>query len=176
MRKEYGAAVRKQFQKRISQILPQFALVKGEKNTAPGAPLYRYSVAEDLAFYIYLALAGLHDKFTVEIAWSRDGHFPEPVAFANPRDESKESGLCFRLCLLWNLPDYWWIVEPSESTARLIQRAREWDYSLPPAEEFLPNIPIALDDVFAKIEEYAIPYFQEIAAKRGYRWPEGKTD
>ena len=78
----------------------------------------------------------------------------------------------FRLGMLCESKrDKWWFIEPelslAESAQRLMQTL-EGHLHNPPVEQYLLNVPIVVEDAIQHILQYAMPYFEKIAAEHGY--------
>jgi hypothetical protein len=168
MRKEYSSYLRKEFDSKVKDALPNFSVVNGEPHTVKGSPLYRHIVEEALSLYVYLAIDGLFNEFTVELAWSTSQCFPQWRPFDDPRPISGDSSR-IRLSRLWDTKsDFWWAIEPRDTPSEAIRRVKEFDMSLPPASQFLPNVKTAVQDVIQKLENYGIPYLTQVIIEHGY--------
>ena len=49
-----------------------------------------------------------------------------------------------------------------------MRRHREFDFEPRPVEPYLPGIPALVEDAVNKIVEYAVPYFEKVAADHGH--------
>ena len=167
MRKEYAKAVRKEFCARFEKALPQFELSNDKESAGSGARLYELVVSDNLALYICLGMSRNFEEFIVEIAWSEQRRFPSSYLALEP--EPKNGEIFRHLPRLWNKSNYsWWVVEPRDSLEEIKRRFREFDFERPPAELYLPRIPALVEDAVSKIIEYAVPYFEKVAAEHGY--------
>jgi len=153
MRKEHANRTRKLFQAHLQNALPQFEARKGELNISPGNRLYRLVVASDLFLYIYLVIHDNADKFNIDIGHSKDDCFPIEVFFVNPKETMAAFSSCFRLNELWQEKDPWWAIQ-GDMTETVIDQLSQ------------------IDDLMAKafndIQNYAVPYFEELVKLRGY--------
>lgn len=115
MRKEYGQALRKLFEKSMAAHFPDF---KPEKVTSmylfPGERPFRRHVEGVADLWVILSPSQKADEFSVEVAWSRQFRFPElsmrpsPV----PPQEAFERDECsVRVGELAHGHDHWFVVE-----------------------------------------------------------------
>jgi len=189
MRSKLGNAVRKEFESRLSQRLPQFRPVKPERieifgkmeqEIPPGWRLYLWHFREDLYFYLLLVIGPqkLGDAFTVECAWTRNARFPALADLMEPydiprcnivHDEPKDGDFKFRIGTLWEpRADHWWWVAPRMSFEEFSKwvRSEEFKQGLPEPEmsieDALRNVNTCVEDAVNHIVEYAMPYFEHI--------------
>ena len=167
MRKEYGTAVRKEFCARFEKALPQFKLSNDKESAGPGARLYELVVSENLTLYACLGMSRSFEEFVIEVAWSEHNRFPPEHLFSN--NEPKNGEACRQLPKFWcKGSSRWWVVEPRDSFEEIMRRHREFDFEPRPVEAYLPGIPALVEDAVNKIMEYAVPYFEKVAAEHGY--------
>jgi hypothetical protein len=115
MRKEYTKALNNLFEKEMRERLPQFDLKKIKSTYLwPGEQPYLWSPLEDVHLYVILS-PGLKgdDEFSLDIAWSKKGRFPEIGARAagTPLPGYKEfesSKFACRLTTLANSQQEFW--------------------------------------------------------------------
>lgn len=154
MQSKLAPVVRKTFAARLQAALPQFQEIKtGE--IPSGSRLYGWTVAPDLTCYLLLLLSPTQDRFTVELAWSRNGLFPADLIMRLPDDPPVDDAHRFRLPLLWTDPrqDFWWQIgpPPGQGAADLTHQAAA-----------------QVEDAVGHIVRAALPYFQQIARTYGH--------
>ena len=131
MRKEYSTLLRREFDKLLTNRLPNFSISKGESCAAKGSLVYKCNVAKDFALYIYLYIDELFDEFTVEVGWSTDQKLPALKPFSTPQDTVHDQGTRMRLSRFWDpKSDYWWVIQPRDTPEEAIRRIREFDMSI----------------------------------------------
>jgi hypothetical protein len=167
MFKEYANELRKRFEARLKKEFPQFRSKKKDDNLAAGNRLYQCIIADNVHLYILLGIHDNSEEFTVDVAHSTTNSLPIEDAFYRPIEGQIEGDVCFRLSSFWSSKDDWWVIEkiPLEKMAQvLIAR----DFKPLPPEQFVPRIEQLLDDVMDKLQKYAVPWFEKIAAQHGY--------
>ena len=168
MRSKLGKAVRARFAARLRGVLPQFREIKTAE-IPPGSRLYCWERAPDLSFYLLLLVFPQWDEFTIEVAWSRKGQFPDRTMFCDPDEEPQDGTLGFRLGRLWEVnKGVWWQLTEYPSPAQLERSLLTGQDVMPPVEEIMPNVIPMVDDAINRIVEYAVPYFTKVAKKYGY--------
>ena len=179
MRKEIGEAVRKRFNARMKETLPQFREFKsaGATGIVSGSRVYCCQAAPDLFFFLILVPSVKDlDRFTLEGAWSKDRRVPSRLgSLSDVPDES----LRFRLPSLWNVPhgDYWW--ELTETRHTHTMTSEEFDDWLrnqeqvlkERIEEGLQRARGCVDDAIEQIIDYGLPFFDGVAKTQGYPSP-----
>jgi hypothetical protein len=162
--------VRETFERRLGEELPRFQRATQVK-ISPECRLYEWGYDEKLRFFIVLQTHQSEDRFTIEVAWSKngvwpDGHVPLP---ASPSLDTPSGEMRFRIGLLWsNQPDHWWQLLPGGQDVvwRPAPRASEeiWRAiaSPPPIEDVLKVVPAVVDDAMEKIHAFVIPYFERV--------------
>ena len=116
MRKEYGKVLRGQFDKKLSEDVPDFKHVNVKsKYIFPGERAYAWEVSDKICCWLILVPDQDADlRFTVEIGWSRLGRFPELTMRPSATLEGKEDKIytekecILRLSQLWSNLDPWW--------------------------------------------------------------------
>jgi hypothetical protein len=100
---QVGAELRRQ--------MPEVAEVKSEP-LPTACRLYGWKGDDALTFFAMFQVDRYDDAFTVEIGWSRDGHWPEAFSLKppEPKDAEQNRGTRFRLGRLWMDKDVWWPV------------------------------------------------------------------
>lgn len=194
--RKLGQAVRRAFDSRLIQRLPQFVNYKPAvaSGATAGCRYYRCAVAPDLCFYLLLDMHGKRDAFTVEIAWATvDEWVPHQMVFG--LDEVPNNGIFhFRLTHLLedSHTDLWWEFARTRTSgvdAELLVQSRiiaplSFDFdgkqfieeSAEARASFVKSsldlVQPAVDDAVARICKYALPYFGETSKARGHaaRW------
>lgn len=149
-------------------MLPQFQVYESIK-AHQGSRLYGWSAPPNVTFFIALIIdTKARERFTIEIGWSIDGKYRCGPTTSNPEDSSTEPAISFRLSRLWERggKEKWWeltkqmpdntseTLSPEEFIAQLMND----DF----IQDGLKNIGPIIEEVFALISEYAIPYFDRI--------------
>ena len=167
MKKEYAKAVRKEFRARFEKALPQFKLSEDKRDLPPGGRLYELVLSDSLTLYAAIGMSRNFEEFMVDIAWSEHGRFPSSYLALEP---GPKDGEVFRqLPRFWNKGSYpWWVVEPRDTHEETMRRFREHDFEPRPIEPYLPGIPALVEDAVNMIMEYAVPYFEKVAAEHGH--------
>lgn len=183
MRTELARAVREKFTAHLEKMLPQFRLQKGQK-IGPRCYLYSWNVAPDLTFFVMLQISTKADEeFTLEVAFSSDGRFPDellailPFNFAEIGTRGLASRPAWRVRLgnLWRQnerdKDYWWEVTPRLDHHELAQRMKDLvslgKMNEMPLEEALARVEPAVASAVEKLTEYGMPFLLEVASHRG---------
>ena len=176
MRAALATVLRKAFERRLKDELPQFRRVL---NLAlpDECRVYEWSVTELFRLYLMLQLHRQEDSFTIEIGWSLDGHWPEDPSFPDaPPEVSECREAKFRIGLLWSRnPDFWWDLAPRPSAVPLEEALKDYDAFLegfkkrPDISEGLAKVEPVVGDAFAHLRQHALPYFEKIAAAAGVK-------
>jgi hypothetical protein len=174
MRSNVATAVRKTFERRLRDELPQFRRVNGLA-VPDVCRVYEWRATELLRLYLMLQLHRREDSFTIEIGWSLDGRWPEHPSF--PRSLPRPGDfreVTFRIGLLWSEdPDFWWDLAPSPSAVPLDEALKDYGAFLegvknrPNVSEVIARVAPAVEDVFVRLREHGLPYFREIATAAG---------
>lgn len=172
MRSALGRAVREIFSRRLEEELPRFQRKTGVK-ISPECRIYEWAHDENLRFFLVLQFHRSEDRFTFEVAWSKNGAWPEghvPLP-DSPLLDSPSGEMRFRVGLLWKVqPDHWWQVVPGGLHAVPAQAPRDpealWREitNPPPIEDALKEIPAVVEDAIAKIKAFVVPYFERVSA------------
>lgn len=154
MKHPLGATVKKLLERRLREVFPGLQRVR--KAAIPGgSDLYEWKHTDMFRCYLHCQLHRYEDSFTMRIGWTLSGTFPglgpPPTS---PYDEPANGGLVFPLGMLWTGSDYWWKLQPTVDT-----RGSE------STEQ--PRLDSVVQDVVDKLNEYAVPYFRNIAARYG---------
>lgn len=168
MRSPLGRRVRRRFGARLKQILPQFDEAKDEL-IPQGCRLYRWRPGGAVTFYLFLLIDPQSDRFTVEVVWTLTGQWPPTFrGWGAPDDQPTEGTVEFRLCRFWEpKQDIWWEVArlpTMEDLERAILTLGDYEEAL---ENALPRVEPLVDDAINRIEQHALPYFANIAARYG---------
>lgn len=171
MRSKLGKAVRGRLRKQLSQRFPGLREIPGAE-VPPGWLVFGLEVAPDLAFYVVLVPYRQHDRFTLEGAWTRNGRFPSSIGILEPRDsvvpylirdEPRNGDFRFRVPRLWQAQEFAWDLAPRPSMVdELLKFGRLPEE--PPIEEGLSKVDAMVQDALEKIDEYLVPYFDQVAA------------
>jgi hypothetical protein len=181
VRSKLGKAVRDRFRKQMSLRFPGFKETRGAEVPA-GWQVFGLEVAPDMAFYVVLAIFPKEDRFAFEGAWTRNGRFPAYVGLLNPkgfpdaavrRDEAHSGDFRFRLANLWQPRDHSWDLVPPPSLQEFMRQQNEMIRhgklpEEPPIEEALGKVDALVDDALAKIDEYLLPYFDQVAVESAH--------
>lgn len=169
MRAAIAKAVRKAFERRLKDELPQFRRVHGLA-LPDECRVYEWKVTELFRLYLMLQLHRQEDSFTIEIGWSLNGRWPEDAELPDvPPDVGENRATRFRIGLLWSKnPDFWWDLAPRPSAVPLEEALKDYDAFLegfrrPDLSEGLAKVEPVLKDAFARLREHALPYFERIA-------------
>jgi hypothetical protein len=168
MRGPVAKELRSQFAKRLKQELPSFRPTKN-KHVAPGDRLFGMEAAPGLSIFLSLQPASDYDEFTVEVSWSTDGEYPIQTWCDLPSKPSCKGKMRFRLCYFWTDEDEWFYVcpRPSEEHQQKYFIEGGTDYYPESVEEAVRRVPRLVDEVFRRIREHAVPYFQNLATDHG---------
>ncbi len=156
-----ATALRQQFMASLRRLLPAFQ--EDRKVELPsGWRAYRCEVGGRLTAFVILCLSSKDDRFTVELAWSIDGHLPASSILLTPGAE--KTGESIRLSSLWHPQriDFWW------SVGR--QRTLEEMANFVPGqsvEEKLLDIDAKVSDAMTKIRDFGVPYLKGISDRFG---------
>ncbi|MGD9723618.1 MAG: hypothetical protein AB7O59_19955 [Pirellulales bacterium] len=169
MRSDYGKLLRREFEQELLAALPQFTR-SNETQIPPGCRLYEWLMSKELTAYLLLVPSD-SEHFTIEVGWTRGGPFP--FALFMPEVIQQGSFRC-RLSRMWNPPsEYWWKVTSQRTvkdmTLEEIGRF-DMDFLNPPPKMTDADREVlraAVDDAIQKIQQYAIPYFEQVAQEYG---------
>jgi len=143
----------------MKRRLPSFAEDR-EAIVPQGSRMYSSILRPGFTAYIGLQVSDKDDSFTVNLAWSPHGKYPESTMTTH--DEVSKDGDCsFRLGHLFGRrQDFWWYLARTGSI---------WDENFTVEEDSIemaiPRVDPYLDDVFDMIESYAVPYFEKKSTK-----------
>jgi hypothetical protein len=185
MRKSFAKALVKEFKARFPERFPGFPEVPKSQRTRGGVLCSRRPRNVYTGF-VYLQLHDARDVFTIEIAGSTGDVFPWECVGSAPaweekgkpifacRDAPPRPRFRIRLSELWPPNnDFWWGVSSFKEPD--IGDNEAWEaYIFDDAVEdkIEPDlIDQSLDDVFQKLAEYGMPYFEAVARaaeKRGF--------
>ena len=140
-----------------------------------GAHVEACSAAADLTFFLCFCPAKRFEEFTVDVAWSRDGKYPEGLPSYTKDDLLVPHAFRMRLPLFWCDPhaeEFHWRFEPKPSLEDLRLGVGRFDPGARPDPEVVRRKAEELaGDAVAKIVEYAVPHFGEVAARQGVVFP-----
>ncbi len=150
--------------------MPQFRQLRGV-HLPKHYRVYEWRVTDRFRLYLLLQLHRSEDSFTVEIAWTLNGRWPEDVPLPDsPRETSESGDMRFRIGLLWSpMADYWWDLAPQLSKVPLGDALRDYEgflgrFSNPPdIDEAMSRVEPQVNDAIRRVREYAIPYFGRVA-------------
>jgi hypothetical protein len=170
MRAALATAVRKAFERKLKDELPQFRRVEGLA-VPDVCRVYEWKVTEPFRLYLMLQLHRQEDSFTLEIGWSLNGRWPEHSSFPDTLpDVSSFSEVTFRIGLLWSRsPDFWWDLAPRPSSVPLEEALKDYEAFVegfkkrPDVSEGLAKVEPLVEDAFARLRQHALPYFKKIA-------------
>jgi hypothetical protein len=115
MRKEFSKALRTFFERAMKEQLPEYKPVKVKSvYLGPGERAYCWSPGGPVHCYIILVPSPKDtDEFTIELAWSVHGRFPElgmrPSGLPSADlSEFRQEEFACRLGNLWTKEDIWW--------------------------------------------------------------------
>jgi hypothetical protein len=153
--------VRKEFDSRLSSVLPSFREVPPLRK---GDRLYQWKV--DRGYWVYVLLHPHHlgDIFIVEVAWTKGQPFPG--GYSKPTGSSEKDFERFRLYDLWNerAPlDLWWIggrPRPDPVTLQLP--------TLRPESDLLEEAEAAASEAVDRLASFGVPYLSKIAKQLGH--------
>jgi hypothetical protein len=191
MRYELAKALRKRFTVRLKRVLPQFRERKARSGVR-GVHLYEWRAGAHATCYVALAVDPARDRFTVDVAWSAGHHFPAQLRQASPAEAPRGGAARFHLRAFWQpyRVEPWWslvpkspyeqeldhaLIAPDVTPVRKLALLEEYEARVGPAladqqappyatplTDALARIEPALDDVMARLREYAAPYFERI--------------
>ncbi|MGD9723623.1 MAG: hypothetical protein AB7O59_19980 [Pirellulales bacterium] len=170
MRSDYGKLLRKQFEEVLLRTLPQFER-SSETENLQGCRLYESRLTPALVGYIFLIVSIHSEWFTIELGWSHDGRFP---SWLIPVRGPERGAYRLRIAELWHATkDHWWKVTAQRTvrdmTLEEIGRF-DMDFLNPPPKMTDADREVlrtAVDDAIQKIQQYAIPYFEQVAQEYG---------
>ena len=168
LRKKVIALIRREFEERY----PRFALLD---SSGPLIKIWGWKVAPELTLFAALQIfRESADEFAAEIAWSENHEFPwhefGMMVVEKPRGR-------VRLGNLWEPGGgVTWDLAPEVKASRRarVEMLRRGDVDAYRAEDPIPPIEVAMlriapavEDCLAKFEQYALPFFNAVAAHRG---------
>ncbi len=159
------------FDKNVTLTIPTFKICLTQPFLGPGR-LYLNSTAHP-TFFLFLQLSEKRDAFTIELAWSVDGIFPQSEGYRIPRNwpelavnrtDINADRFRFRLSKLWVKPKYdpWWEFSPH------IGVSKASDFSIRASAELddCGKCEQLVSDAMQKILEFGVPYMTEIQSRQ----------
>jgi hypothetical protein len=178
MRSGLFKLIREPFAAALAKSYPSFKLTEKEGRWWE----WRSELASNLYFFIALQAFRDHDIFTVEIAWSDVDSFPYEALMKRLSPDNTRARE--RLGSIWRnaiepgwsgrSPD-WDLAPEMKATMDEYIRALAEDqptrFPEPPSIDVVKaRIPPLVNDALAKIDEYAMPIFREVARTRALVW------
>jgi Domain of unknown function (DUF4304) len=141
MKKVLVKAIRKELGSGLKRIAPAFAAASDALPSAFG--LYESELSDNLRAYIMFQAHRKEDSFTIEVASTRNGKWPEYYVLPPPalHELSPQGDIRFRLGLLWGETNYWWRVRSESREA-------------------------TVTDALERLQRYALPYFRSMGEQR----------
>jgi hypothetical protein len=182
MKSALAKSVRRLFDQRLRKELP-FFMPDSVAVVPNGWRAFCWKPRPDLNCYLILAIDMMHDRFTIECAWSRTGLFPAYIGLQYPKswpdmgisqDEAQGGQFRFRLGHLIQPNDLWWWIVPEGEHHRKMDEFADAVIAQDEAgvrnslervgrtHEALANVQPMVDNAVKMIVEYAIPYFRRL--------------
>jgi hypothetical protein len=153
MQQSLGAAVKKVLGRRLRQAFPGLHKVR-QAPIPGGSDLYEWKQSDKFRCYFHCQLHRYEDSFTVRIGWTLSGTFPglgpPPTS---PYAEPANGGLVLPLGMLWTGADHWWELRPKGRAQGEAAASTHVEW--------------VVEDVLAKLNDYAVPYLRSVAEKYG---------
>jgi hypothetical protein len=177
MRKEYRKAVRAEFATRLAVVAPGFDPVKVSAAVLGGGEsVFRWAPCGSLHTFVILVPSPTgHQAFTLEVAWSTAGRFPEVTARPSlvlgaddPLPIDVEEGI-LRIGDLGERRDVWWhLPDPAVERPGDLEALKRSLEPISPAdatEVVRPRVEEAVDVLLRSAE----PFLRDLAVRRcGY--------
>jgi len=159
MRSKIGKVLRTKFDQRMKSGLPIFE-TDGVSYFPPGSRGYVSHSWPGLSAYIVLSISPKDDTFYIDVAWSRNGRYPH-TAITEPDVLPADGDSQFRLNRLYDPKQYqgWYLARPRSLDDDFFTFVEE------SVDVSLERIDPALDDVFGKIKEHVLPYFDRLKSQ-----------
>jgi hypothetical protein len=150
MNGQIAATLKSSFCREVRKRLPEF-----EAHATGKFDVLSFRVSAMLVFFIHLSVDDGRDSFVVEVACNNVNAYPWKQLPGQVRDlatAQEREVWRFRISKLWGESrDYRWMFEPGLDHAAKIN-----------------HINAKVADVVDKVCNYAAPYFESAAVKRGY--------
>jgi hypothetical protein len=160
MRSTLVKALQKKFEKELEKQFPQFEEDK-ESIVPPKYKVYVWKSQQNLYFFICLLPSPKDDSFTVDIGWSKSGKLPNnPVIYESGEDQIVSSeNIMFRLSRIYERKqfEHWWYLAKKSTL-----NDDFFTFVETPIEESMEKISPKIDEVFKKVKEHVIPYFEKV--------------
>jgi len=124
MRYPLVKVLRKRFTRELGRALPHFR-ERRARSGVRGTTLYEWRATPALTCYVALVVDETRDRFTLELAWSRSGHFPAQLRQNSPDDEPRGGAMRFHLRALWQrhrVEPFWSLTGKTPSELELERR------------------------------------------------------
>ena len=175
MRREYRRAVEKLFAGVLADRLPGFEPVRvSSPLLIGGEKVYRWRATESLDTHVLLVPSPQgHQSFTVEIAWSDQGRFPESgmrpsvmLAPGDPWPTDVTEGIV-RLGGLAGTSDAWWdLPDPAVENPGGLDALVESTKPIPPAVA-AAHAEEPVSQALAGLERYGVPFVEAVVLAHG---------
>lgn len=162
MKKEYSKQLKKIFKETLVRKIHGASLFSEKsKYIFPGEIVFFLGGLGSSKSFVILIPNSKDDEFTVEIAWSKKGRFPELGGRPNHLDERPEAvdEYSVRLPYLVNKTDEFWCV-PKKKFGDPVQEII-FNMQKPTDEEAVNALTPLVDDCIEKIIKYGIPHIKE---------------
>ena len=163
MKKEYSKVLKKVFKEAFKERVAGGSLwTQKSEYIFPGEVVYSLGEYGDARVFVILIPSPKEDKFTVEIAWSRNERFPQLSVRPNDMMANVETAeeYSVRLPRLVDGSDGYWSV-PKKTYSDPVEAIMA-DMQKPTTEEALVVLKPLVDSCVDKILECGIPYVEKV--------------
>lgn len=167
MRKELGKPTRELFFAMVGDVAPEFG--RCSAHDIRGFTWWLCRQRGNLRQWLSFQQHRYDNAFTVEISWSSVFEDPTRPPLGTPEDPFTPCGCRMRLGAFWNKGgDFWWhLTDPPPGLLDVSPEEYLQAWAAPSAVDLvttLPRVRAAVEDAVERIREYAVPYFERVAA------------
>jgi len=161
MKQEYNKVLKSLFIEKIKSSIPQATIWREKSDFIfPGESVFSLGNYLESTTFIIIIPNIKEDKFTVELAWSTKGKFPELSVRPNdslikPREADEFS---IRLSsLIDKAPEFWSVSKPvyTDALDEILANMKKLSN-----EDAIADLTPLVDDCMGKLLEFGIPFFR----------------
>ncbi|MCB9867795.1 MAG: hypothetical protein H6816_14305 [Phycisphaerales bacterium] len=181
MKSALGKILRHEFRRRFRERYPGFQELR-DVVLPPGWVALGLDITPSFSVYVVLVVYRNEDRFTIELAWTRNGRFPTHVPLLYPRDlpefnvkkdRDRDGDFCCRIGKFWQIKDFSWRVREPQFSKKAGPGSGGAEYDDGALGESRDNrapnsVQALIDDALSRIDVHVMPYFDEVASELGH--------